>query len=87
MPHPLIQAETAHTAATATGGAATMLITLGLVVLVLYLVKHRKHRLGTAALGFMVGCLLGATPVGANISGTVVEIVRELVTAVTGVLS
>ncbi|WP_410576143.1 hypothetical protein [Amycolatopsis sp. lyj-108] len=88
MPHPLIQAETAHLAQAAPAGASTtMLITLGLIVLVLYLVKHKRHRLGTAFLGFVVGCLLGATPMGKNIAGTVVEIVRQLTLSIVSVFS
>jgi hypothetical protein len=62
-------------------------VPLLLLVLLAYLVRHRRHKLSTAFLGFLIGALIADTAIGHGITATVTGLIATTLTAIGGMFT
>jgi hypothetical protein len=63
----------ASTAGSVAGGMVALPVIAVIIVLIVYLCRHRRHKITTALLGFVTGVLLSGTVLGAAMARASVE--------------
>ena len=86
MPSAEISGSTAlaDSGASTTGGVVALPVIAVIITLIVYLCRHRRHKITTALLGFVAGVLLSGTTIGAAIATGAVELITELLAAIGG---
>ncbi|WNV83969.1 hypothetical protein [Umezawaea sp. Da 62-37] len=67
--------------------AVTIGVPLLLVVLIFYLVKHKKVKIIGVLIGFTLGVALAGTPIGTTIAGGIVGLIVSAINAIAGLFT
>lgn len=69
----------------------TQAVTIGvpflLVLLIAYLVKHKKVKIVGVLLGFTLGVVLAGTPIGTTIAGAIVGLIVSAINGIAGLFA
>ncbi|WNV83850.1 hypothetical protein [Umezawaea sp. Da 62-37] len=58
-----------------------------LVLLIAYLVKHRKVKIIGVLIGFTLGVALAGTPIGTTIAGAIVQLIVSAINGIAGLFT